>query len=70
MFNINEINVDLKKIDESVFKKEPEIKKSINCKLKKVDEENLSHSTISINSGEELIAKLKKKLKKVGSTGV
>ena len=70
MFNINEINVDLKKIDGSVFKKEPEIKKSINCKLKKVDEENLSHSTISINSGEELIAKLKKKLKKVGSTGV
>ena len=70
IFNINEINVDLKKIDESVFKKEPEIKKSINCKLKKVDEENLSHSTISINSGEELIAKLKKKLKKVGSTGV
>ena len=70
MFNINKINVDLKKIDESVFKKEPEIKKSINCKLKKVDEENLSHSTISINSGEELIAKLKKKLKKVGSTGV
>ena len=41
IFNINEINVDLKKIDESVFKKEPEIKKSINCKLKKVDEEKI-----------------------------
>ena len=71
MYNIEEINVDLKKIDESAFKKEPEVKKSINLKLKKVDDQNLGQSTVSnVNSGETLIAELKKKLKKVGSTGV
>ena len=71
MYNIEEINVDLKKIDESAFKKEPEVKKSINLKLKKVDDKNLGQSTVSnVNSGETLIAELKKKLKKVGSTGV
>ena len=70
MYNIEEINVDLKKIDESAFKKEPEVKKSINLKLKKVDDQNLGQSTVSnVNSGETLIAELKKKLKKVGSTG-
>ena len=71
MYNIEEINVDLKKIDESAFKKEPEVKKSTNLKLKKVDDQNLGQSTVSnVNSGETLIAELKKKLKKVGSTGV
>ena len=59
-----EININLKKIEESALKKEPIPKKKINYKLKKVD--NIAQSVNSnVNSGEDFLAALKKKLKKV-----
>ena len=59
-----EININLKKIEESALKKEPIPEKKINYKLKKVD--NIAQSVNSnVNSGEDFLAALKKKLKKV-----
>ena len=62
----DEININLKKLDQSLLIREPEAQKTINYQLKKINVENLSQSTVSnVNKGEDFLAELKKKLKKV-----
>ena len=67
--NPEEINVSLKKLDESVFQKEPKPEKKLNYKLKKIGELSQSKNT-NVNSGEDFLAQMKKKLKKVGTNGI
>ena len=71
MLNMDAVNLQLKKIGKSALKKEPDNKNNLNYKLKKLEDQNSGQSTNpNVNSGETLIAELKKKLKKVGSTDV
>ena len=67
--NQDDLNINLKKIDESALKKEVKPEKKIKYKLKKV--ENLNKSVnINVNPGEDFLAQMKKRLKKVGTKGV
>ena len=64
-----DINVNLKKLDRNSLIKPPQPEKKINFKLKKISDVSTSPNTNS-NSGEDFLAQLRKKLKKVGTKGV
>ena len=64
-----EINTNLKKLDKSVMVKPPKPEMKINYKLKKISDISQSQN-VNINSGENFLAELKKKLKKVGTKDV
>ena len=64
----DEINTNLKKLDKSVLVKPPKPEMKINYKLKKINDLSQSHN-VNINSGENFLAEMKKKLKKVGTKG-
>ena len=64
-----EINTNLKKLDKSVMVKPPKPEMKINYKLKKISDVSQSQN-VNINSGENFLAELKKKLKKVGTKDV
>ena len=53
----DEININLKKLDKSLLVREPEAQKTINYKLKKIEVENLSQSTI-LNANKLLMCSL------------
>ena len=61
-----EINTNLKKLDKSAMVKPPKPEIKINYKLKKISDVSQSQN-VNINSGENFLAELKKKLKKVGT---